>query len=424
MKNYRRFLVLAAAAAAVFLFVIVRLSGTTSQPQERDMLMLNDILQKVREHIEQPETLQNLQYDSELIVFSGEGDRIFATDTVPDTIRTVTDAGRNGYFCMAVTENNRFLGTAAVPDPVLSEYSVKQNRILLTALLSMLFILLLLIAAGIYIRIRIVTPFRRMQQFADRIAQGNLDDPLMMEKHNLFGSFTESFDLMRTELRTARAREDKLKLREKELTASLSHDIKTPVTGIKLICELLMCKTDDPYVREKISSINQKAEQIHVLANDMLTSTLDELGEMRVQCRDESSSVLHRLITEHDTRKLVREEPVPDCLICIDTGRLSQVIANIISNSYKYAGTEIRVSYAFQDHYLAMEITDAGGGVPEEEIDLLTVKYYRGKTNTAGKEGSGLGLYISGELMKRMNGHLGCAGTENGLAVTLLIPLS
>lgn len=423
MKYYRRFLVLAVAAAAVLLIVISRYGGI-SDDHERDMVMMNHIVQTVKEHISDPESLNGMELDSELVVFSESGDRIYATDNVPGSVHTAADAGREGYFCMAVIDNGRFLGTAAVPDPVLEEYNAKKNSLIITAVMIFSLIMVLLIAAGIFIRIRIIVPFRRMEKFADSIAQGNLDDPLLMEKHNMFGSFTESFDLMREELKAARSREDEMKLREKELTASLSHDIKTPVTGIKLICELLMCKTDDPYLTEKISNINQKAEQIHILAEDMLTSTLDELGEMRVNCRDESSAVIHGLVTEHDTKMLVHEGAVPECLIRIDRGRLSQVIANIISNSYKYAGTEIDVSYGFRDSFLAMTLSDHGGGVPEDEVDLLTVKYYRGKSNSDGKEGSGLGLYISGELMKRMNGDLSCTKTENGLAVTLLIPLS
>ncbi len=423
MKIYRRFFAVAAIAVVVFLSVISMLCGK-AQKQKRDMIPINDIVQTVRENIDEPEIIKEIYPDIPIIVFAGNGERIYISDKAPDNIRTVMDAGRAGYFCMAVTENERFLGNVAVPDPILEEYQQKQNGIFLASAISLTFIMLLLAAAGIFIRSRVVLPFRRMKQFAENIAQGELDDPLIMEKHNMFGSFTESFDIMREELRSARRREDEMKLREKELTASLSHDIKTPVTGIKLICELLMCKTDDPYIREKIDSINQKAERIHVLADDMLTSTLDELGEMRVNCHDERSVVLHRLVIDHDTHRLAIEEKVPDCLINADVARLSQVIGNIISNSYKYAGTEIRIKYAFQDHYLAMEISDLGGGVAEDEIDLLTVKYYRGKNNTDGKDGSGLGLYISSELMKRMNGNLSCAQIKDGLSVTLLIPLS
>ncbi|MBP8594715.1 MAG: HAMP domain-containing histidine kinase [Ruminococcus sp.] len=422
MRGFRRFFAVLAAAAVVFLLVLLSLSGT--QRQERDMVLLNDIVQTVREHISQPEELSQLELGTELAVFSKTGQLIFASDKIPERLRTVSDAGREGYFCMAVTEGERFMGTVAVPDPVLSEYSTKQKRLMIMAAATVVIILGLLAAAGIFIRLRIVRPFRQMEHFAENIARGDLDHPLLKEKDELFGSFTESFDIMREELRSAREREDSLKLREKELAASLSHDVKTPVTGIKLICELLMCKTDDPYLREKISSIDQKADQIHLLADDILTSALEELGEMRVELRDQSSKILPKLLCEHDVRGLVKAENVPDCLICTDPGRLSQVIANIISNSYKYAGTQIRVSYGFQDSFLSMELSDLGGGVPEEELDLLTVKYYRGKSNSQGREGSGLGLYISGELMKRMKGSLSCSNTGEGLAVTLLIPLS
>ena len=262
-----------------------------------------------------------------------------------------------------------------------------------------------------------------MQKFAGRIAQGDLDDPLMMEQDNLFGSFTESFDIMREELRESRRREEALRQREKELAASLSHDIKTPVTGIRLICELLAVRTDDTYLRGKIADIDRKAEQIHVLADDLLTSALDELGEMHLHCQDTPSSVLETLLKEHDTRGLVRTEAVPECLISADVSRLSQVIGNLISNSYKYADTPIDVRYAFCSGFLSMEIADHGSGIPEEELSLITTKYYRGKDNAAGKDGSGLGLYIASELMQRMGGALRCEN-RSGLAVTLLIPLS
>ena len=71
-----------------------------------------------------------------------------------------------------------------------------------------------------------------------------------------------------------------------------------------------------------------------------------------------------------------------------------------------------------------MKIADHGEGVEEEELALLTNKFFRGTKNTTDKEGSGLGLYISGELMKKMNGQLICSNEEDGFAVTLLIPLA
>jgi signal transduction histidine kinase len=71
-----------------------------------------------------------------------------------------------------------------------------------------------------------------------------------------------------------------------------------------------------------------------------------------------------------------------------------------------------------------MRIRDYGDGVDPEEVDFLANKFYRGKKNTAGKEGSGLGLYISTELMKKMQGQLICISNKDGFEVMLLIPLA
>ena len=89
-----------------------------------------------------------------------------------------------------------------------------------------------------YIRRAVIKPFDSMKDFARRIAGGNLDIPLEMDRQNLFGAFTESFDLMRCELKKARLAEAKAAAEKKELIAKLSHDIKTPVASIKAASEV------------------------------------------------------------------------------------------------------------------------------------------------------------------------------------------
>ena len=160
--------------------------------------------------------------------------------------------------------------------------------------------------------------------------------------------------------------------------------------------------------------------------SDLFTSTLDDLGEFKVTCRDEESKVLSEIIEKNDDRKFISEEAVPRVLINIDSKRMNQVIGNIIVNSYKYAGTAIDVSYQLVDRYLEMNIRDHGPGVPEAELELITNKFYRGKgVEKSEKEGSGLGLYISRNLMQKMNGELICRNNEaGGLVITLMIPLS
>lgn len=78
-----------------------------------------------------------------------------------------------------------------------------------------------------------IKPFRELQEFTTQIAKGNLELPLPIRRNNFFGAFTESFDLMREELKQARESEYQANISKKELIAELSHDIKTPVATIK-----------------------------------------------------------------------------------------------------------------------------------------------------------------------------------------------
>lgn len=89
-----------------------------------------------------------------------------------------------------------------------------------------------------YLERSVIRPFQKMKDFARRVAGGNLDIPLEMDRHNLFSAFTESFDIMRTELKKARKAEAEANIAKKELVAKLSHDIKTPVASIQAAAEV------------------------------------------------------------------------------------------------------------------------------------------------------------------------------------------
>ena len=131
------------------------------------------------------------------------------------------------------------------------------------------------------------------------------------------------------------------------------------------------------------------------------------------------------MVESYDNKKLVTTEEIPKVVLSIDKNRMGQVIGNIISNSYKYADTRIDISYRLSEGYLEMEIKDQGPGVPSEELDLITNKFYRGKNwQDTDKDGNGLGLYIAKTLMQKMNGDLVAESDGDGLSVTLIIPLS
>lgn len=413
---------------AVGLFAVVKITGIDDFSQNNhDVLLLNEIAHKMVLDDMPPE---NTASEREYVILDRNGNVIFDNRSDRSEAITVETAMQRRYSYIYITENNQITGSV-----VLTDSNKRFDRLrtdIITVYCVCGFLLIGAAAAlGVYIRKAIIRPFAKMKDFASYVAAGDLDRPLEMDKGNMFGAFSESFDIMREELKASRARELSLQKKERELIASLSHDLKTPVTGIKLTSELMaavfsqnegqeITVTEDMVV--KMNNVYKRADEIALLVNDLFSSTLEDLGAFKVKCSDENSAVIAEIVSEYDDRGLVHISEIPQVIVHIDKLRLSQVIGNIIFNSYKYAGTPIDISFRLDESFLEVSVSDSGLGVAEDEIALITNKFYRGKQH-GNKEGSGLGLYIARILMDKMGGELSVR-SENGLCVTLLIPLS
>ena len=247
--------------------------------------------------------------------------------------------------------------------------------------------------------------------------------PLSIHSNNALSTFANSFDIMREKLLTAKINEQNTLKKRKELIASLSHDIKTPVASIKATTELLALQEDNESKRKKMMIIMDKAEQINLLASNLLQSTLDELEEMEVIVREECSEVVTDIIRSADYKNYIKEISIPSCIIKIDKNRLLQVFDNIINNSYKYANTEIVVSSCFFDQFLRISVSDFGDSIEEEEIHLVDQRFYRGK-KAKDFAGSGLGLYICKKIIDKIGGRIRFDKIENQFCVTIDLPLA
>lgn len=276
----------------------------------------------------------------------------------------------------------------------------------------------------LYMRFYLYKPFKRLKAFASDIATGNLDLPLPMDKDNLFGEFTESFDLMREELKFARKKAIEEERSKKELIATLTHDIKTPVSIIRVASQLLESGETDAERLENIDAIKAKTSEIDTLISDLFSFTLEELSELKVEIKEIEAGQIEKLIKNADQSSKVRLlNSAPECLIKADSLRLNQVIGNIISNAYKYAGTDIEVGFALDGKKLKISFKDFGSTLQREDLFLIKNKFFRGK-NASGKDGAGLGLYICQKLLDGMGGGLDFNLDSNGFTVIVSVALS
>ena len=281
------------------------------------------------------------------------------------------------------------------------------------------------ICAGYYVYLNssIIKPFQELKGFAERIAGGNLDTPMEMDRHNIFGAFTESFDIMRSELKKSRKAEAKANADKRELVAKLSHDIKTPVASIKAASEVGAALTDNEKQKDNYVQIIRKADQINTLITNLFTAALEELKQLSVAPKDMESREIKTLLINADYLRRTEVPDIPECIIYIDKLRLQQVFDNIFANSYKYAGTNIKTEIYLDNKRLAISIEDYGGGIDRDEVLIIKEKYRRG-SNVKDVEGAGLGLYISDYFMREMKGELIVENGKNGLKATVMILLS
>lgn len=376
----------------------------------RDMTYYNEQLQLVKNEMEQGKEIDVIEqnYSCKILNFSDKEYELKMNELIQASA-IVLDYQKDG----------KFVGKIAWNEVNGKFESVKSKLMIQIGIIWVILLFggnLLLISIFIYF----IRPFQELQRFSSQIAKGNLDICLPIHKNNFFGAFTESFDIMREELKRAKENEYQANQSKRELVAELSHDIKTPIAAIKATCEVMQIKEKNLDILDKVEVIAAKADTIDRLIGNMFHATLEELEVLRVESLEESSLDVEKIFRELKYYgNIVLQNHIPECLVFMDKLRLEQVIDNIVNNSYKYAGTSIIVCFKELWNGIQIKIKDEGQGVSEEEIILVTEKYYRG-SNIKGKTGSGLGLYLSKMFMEQMQGGLECYN-ENGFVAELFL---
>lgn len=386
----------------------------------QDAVAVNEAVQSLQADWNRIESHKN-QTSLDYVVLNTDGAVIFKTrDGLSESINT---AITHKDTILDIEINGAPAGKIIIYND--SSQALQAHKRTAVAVLSaaMLVQCIICIAYNVYLNRRVIKPFNKLKGFAERVAGGNLDIPLEMDRQNLFGAFTESFDIMRSELKKARIAEAKTNESKKELVAKLSHDIKTPVASIKAASEVGAALTADEKIKDNYTQIIRKADQINSLITNLFTATLEELKQLTVTPSDMESSELTAMLESADYLHKAVIPEIPACLIFADKLRLQQVFDNIFANSYKYADTQIDVTVQRSGDCLSISLEDYGDGINSEELPLLKEKFKRG-SNAKNIDGAGLGLYISDYFMKEMSGQLTIENGQHGLKATVIIPLS
>lgn len=282
-------------------------------------------------------------------------------------------------------------------------------------------------AAFLYVYFSVLRPFDKLKDFAEKIAEGNLNVPLDYGRSNCFGAFTWAFDSMRREITKARACEKEAAENNKTVIATLSHDIKTPIASIRAYAEGLEANMDGTAEKRQkyISVIMSKCDEVSRLTDDLFLHSLSDLDKLKITPeKTELSEFLEAAVREIGAPQgdVHYEKPDFRAEVYADKKRLLQLCENLVNNSRKYAESDTDIFLSLSDGNVNVHFRDYGSGIPDEDMPFIFGKFYRGR-NCGDKQGSGLGLYIVKYIAEKSGGKVLLHNHSDGLEVTVSLPL-
>ncbi len=265
-----------------------------------------------------------------------------------------------------------------------------------------------------YIRSKILKPFDRLTDIPYELSKGNLTAPVKENKSRFFGKFLWGVDLLRENIEEQKARELELQKEKKTLLLSLSHDIKTPLSAIKLYSKALSKNLypDAEKQREIAENINAKADEIEGYVTEIISASREDFLSLEVNNGEFYLSELVERIAGYYGEKMALMKTgftvgeYRNCLLFGDFDRAVEVLQNVIENAIKYGGGK-RVEVLFPENDEGVLISVRNGGCTLDKSDLPHIfeSFWRG-SNSENIRGSGLGLYICRRLMHKMNGEI------------------
>ena len=279
-----------------------------------------------------------------------------------------------------------------------------------------------------YVRKRMLEPFWRLSNMPYELAKGHLRGELPESREKYFGRFIWGISMLRDTLQSARKRELQLAGEKKTLILSISHDIKIPLSAIKLQARRIYegVVTDEEERRACGRSIEQHAEEIEQFVRKIMEASGDQILSIEVE---NSEFYLKDYVNQ------IREIYQPKCsqsmvelqvakyenhLLKGDLDRAVEVMENLLENALKYGdGRRIRISFYEEDYCQVIEVFNTGEAVNRQEIPHLFDSFFRG-SNAKGKDGNGLGLYICRQIMLKMGGDIFVQTKEDGMSFCLV----
>lgn len=293
-----------------------------------------------------------------------------------------------------------------------------QQRFVETKILFLIALLTCMLVC-VYCVIRwILKPITWLHEGVREVSAGNLNHRLPVKKSDELGALAEAFNYM-----TGRIRE-MLHARE-QLLLDVSHELRSPVTRMKVALEFLPDTETKENIREDISDMENMISEI--LETERLRS---DYGRLSLQPVDIGGLVREVIASfEHAAPAILFETDCSGVTLSIDVQRIKTVLKNIFDNAIKYSenkGAPVRAVLEQKPPYCILHVTDSGQGIPPEDLPHIFEPFYRvDKSRSKHTGGYGLGLSLCKTIMEAHKGKIEVKSSPGrGTTISLYFPAS
>ncbi len=330
---------------------------------------------------------------------------------------------------------NEFVSSAAVPVTsgqavigcvYIYDLEVQQGNIIVNIQNNLMIVSVLVSFLAIGLSITFSSNFARRANSILRsiilARKGDYNQKLSIKGNDEFAQLADEFNSLTSRLRQTEEE-------RRRFVADASHELKTPLASIKLLADSIITTRDmdEETLLEFMGDIGSQADRLSRLSEKLLTlSRLDEQGETggtAVNCSQVTNVVVRdlRFLASADGITIV-DDVSPNCMVYGNEDELYQIVYNLVENAIKY-NTEngsVFVTVRSEGSGVTLVVKDTGKGIPQEDIGKIFNRFYRvDKARSREKGGSGIGLSIVSEGIKRYGGTINVHSNPGGTTFTV-----
>ena len=297
------------------------------------------------------------------------------------------------------------------------------------ASIFILAITMFIVIFAIYFSSKLTKPLTKVVSSIDHLTEGYLDEEVSIKGYYEIEKISDSFNKMISRMQ-------KIENTRQEFVSNVSHELKTPITSIKVLAESLLMQEDVPVevYREFLIDINKEIERENEIINDLLSlvklnKTAGDMNISSININELLEQILKRLrpLAKKQSIEMVYESFRP-VIAEVDEVKLSLAMTNLIENAIKYNVPDgwVRVSLNADHKYFYIKVSDSGIGIPEDVQDLIFERFYRvDKARSRESGGTGLGLAITKNVIQMHRGAIKVYSVEGeGTTFNVRIPLN